>query len=341
MLEILEHGDAVLRGFPSREWPDRHALFFASGVFLELRLEPGEQTTIEGMTWYEPEMVRQVAETMLQETVPDDCLRPLSELPKAVQDDALELYRLASGLRERLADGTRWVKGTRWTEPFVMKGSVDWLALEVHRRKLTGLAHWDETDVRSELCQVMLRDRAAQASPGDSRLRKRALELDARATSELDALDDLAMGFVVNEGHGFERICVRRGDGFARLHLLDGKLYELDWWSAEGVRHEILRALVSNSGGRLIGLGQELLDSIAVKTDRSQYPRLMRAGKLKVGAVPAQTDSEWTLYFSKGKFRIRYSMDGRSSPVSEREALGILSRRGYSFVVFEGRGDHD
>ena len=66
MLEILEHGDAVLRGFPSREWPDRHALFFASGVFLELRLEPGEQTTIEGMTWYEPEMVRQVAETMLQ-----------------------------------------------------------------------------------------------------------------------------------------------------------------------------------------------------------------------------------------------------------------------------------
>ena len=62
----------------------------------------------------------------------------------------------------------------------------------------------------------------------------------------------------------------------------------------------------------------------------------MRAGKLKVGAVPAQTDSEWTLYFSKGKFRIRYSMDGHSSPVSEREALGILSRRDYSFVVLRG-----
>jgi hypothetical protein len=341
VLEIVERGDAVLRGFPYREWPDLHALFFTAGVFLELRLEPGPEEKIEAMTWYEPDMLRRVAEPILPEKVPDDCLRALSELPKEVQDAAMELWGLASRLRERLADGTRWVKGTR-TEPFLMKGSDGWLSLEVQRGDLTGLRRWDETDLRSELCQVLLRDRAAKASPVERRLRAKALELDARAQSELDALDDPAMGFAVKEGHGFERICVRRSDGFARMHLLDGKPYELDWSSAEGVRHEILRALVERGEGRLIRLHKELFDDIASKTDRSRYCASCAKANSRSGRFHCRPTRSGPSTSAGGSFAfaIRWTAAARQSPNARPYASFASAATASWYFTSERMADH-
>jgi hypothetical protein len=62
----------------------------------------------------------------------------------------------------------------------------------------------------------------------------------------------------------------------------------------------------------------------------------MRAGKLKVGDVPYQTDSEWWLYFKRGKFWNRSGgMDEEAYEVSQREAAAILRDRAYTFVSFE------
>jgi hypothetical protein len=82
-----------------------------------------------------------------------------------------------------------------------------------------------------------------------------------------------------------------------------------------------------------------LRDQLSEKADRSRYMEMMRAGKLKVGAVPYQTDSEWWLYFKRGKFWNRSSMDGKDYEVSAREAAAILRDHAYTYVSFEDQAD--
>jgi hypothetical protein len=337
-IDLVGRGDVFLLGFPYREIPPRHATFAADGVFITVSVEPGAHDQLAAMSWYEPDMLRRIAAPILAEEVPDGSLRPRAELWSGIDDRAVEIYKRALVIRSELEDGRRWIKGTRWTEPYLTRGGSGWLALELEKGKLVDMWRRNEDDLRAELCQVVMRDSQAHAVPVDSRIRDHALEIDAKAEAQLVALKDEGMGFEVKRERWLREILVQRGDEFAHLHVADGRLYMLDWTSAAVVRGEIAQRLVrGRRGGRgkLVKLDSALVEQLAWKTDRAMYPRLMREGKLRVGAIPAQTDSEWTLLYTKGEFRMRYAMDGSTSPISEPEADRILSTRGYGFVLFE------
>jgi hypothetical protein len=105
------------------------------------------------------------------------------------------------------------------------------------------------------------------------------------------------------------------------------------------VQNEMLEAAAAGKRGGVKAVESALRDQLSEKADRSRYMDMMRAGKLNVGAVPYQTDSEWWLYFKRGKFWNHSSMDGKDYEVSEREAAAILRDHAYTYVSFEDQAD--
>ena len=216
-----------------------------------------------------------------------------------------------------------------------MRGRDGWLALDVEKRRLKGIEQWEEARVRAELTRVVFANRKAKTEPVASAFRSRVLELEAAIVRQLDQLSDGDQAWETRDEAAFPVVYLRQGKEYVGLKLNEGEVYEVLWTTRDYVAYEMLRMATAGKPGRVMAIEPKLRKELAEKADRSKYIALMRAGKLKLGAVPAQTDSEWWLHFKRGKFWKHYSMDGKSYALSEREATAILRDRRYMYVSFE------
>jgi hypothetical protein len=241
-------------------------------------------------------------------------------------------------LEAELADGKRWIRGTWWTKPFLMRASDGWLAVEVEKSRLRDMRRWGAPDVRTDLTRLVLKDRKARTQLVDSKLRSQILEIESTVGEQLNQLLDGAHGWEDRDDDS-KVIYVRHGDEYIGVNQHQGNVYELFWASPMRVQNEMLEAAAAGRRGGVKAVESALRDQLSEKADRSRYMDMMRAGKLKVGAVPYQTDSEWWLYFKRGKFWNHSSMDGKDYEVSEREAAAILRDHAYTYVSFENQED--
>jgi hypothetical protein len=326
----MERQELALKNYPR---PDS-LLYFDRARYFDVSLDPaaGHPT---GFSWYEPSELLEIVKPILDEQPPPASVVPFSDVPARVLSDVASVERLARQLEAELADGTRWITGTWWTKPRLMRGRDGWLALDVEKGRLKGIEQWDEARVRAELTRVVLADHKAKAEPVASALRSRVLELEAAIDRQLDQLSDGVHAWETRDAADFPVVYLRQGKEYVGVKLNEGEVYELLWTSRAYVAYEMLRAATSGKPGRVKAIEPKLRKELADKADRSKYMALMRAGKLKVGAVPAQTDSEWWLHFKKGKFWTTYSMDGEDYALSETEAKAILRDRRYMYVSFE------
>lgn len=330
LLPLLERQELYFQNYPRP-----HAIFyFARGLFFDVTLEEAS-TKLASFCWYEPDEIREVLAPILDKQPPAASIAPFSQAPATLLTDVADAERRARQLDAELAEGTRAIKGTWWTKPLLMRGRDGWLALEFEKRRLNRVARWDAVDVRTELTRVVVQDHMARTEPVDAKLRSRVLELENMAEAQLNQLLD--------GGHRWEGNAADSKISYVRhrneyVGVLQDKsaVYELFWASRLYVVNKMFEAAVAGKPGRVKSVEPELRHELSEKADRSSYMRLMRAGKLKVGDVPYQTDSEWWLYFKRGKFWNRSGgMDEEAYEVSQREAAAILRDRAYTFVSFE------
>jgi hypothetical protein len=309
--------------------------FFVDGLYFDVNLDDSRSKP-RAFCWYKPVELSEILAPMLGDVPPARAVAPFSEVPKQVLSDVIDIRRLAKDLEAELADGSRWITGTWWTKPRIMRGGGGWLGLEVDKRRLTGVARWDDTSFRSELTKILLLDRAAHAEPVDARLRSQALEHEAKAEAELEQLVAGPAGWEIADDPDSTLMYVRDGDEFIAFNAYRGHVHELFWASREHVLHKMLATATAGKRGTFKAVDDKLRKELADKTDRSRYMAMMRSGKLKVGAVPFQTDSEWWLLFKNGKFWHHSGMDDDDYEVSEAEAAAILRDHAYTYVSFEG-----
>jgi hypothetical protein len=328
ILQLLERQEIALKNHPR---PDS-LLYFDRGRYFDVSLDAGKPTAF---SWYEPGELREIIKPILDEHPPSGSVVPFSDVPGHVLSEVAEVERLAHKLEAELADGTRWMTGTWWTKPRLMRGRSGWLALEIEKRRLAGIEQWDEARVRAELTRVVHANREARTEPAVQKLRSRALEIEASVDAQLDQLSDGAYAWETRDEARFKVAYLRRGEEYVRLKLNEGEVYELLWTSRAYVAYELLKAATAGKPGQVKVIEPGLRKELAEKADRSKYMAMMRAGKLKVGAVPAQTDSEWWLHFKRGKFWTHSSMDREDYELSEAEATAILRNHRYMYVSFE------
>jgi hypothetical protein len=330
VLQLLERQEFALKNHPR---PDS-LLYFDRGRYFDVSFDAATAKPT-AFSWYEPGELLEIVNPILDEHPPAASLVPFTAVPAHVRSRVAQVERLARRLEAELADGTRWIIGTSWAKPRLMRGHIGWLGLDVEKRRLKGIEQWEEARVRAELTRVVIANREAKTQPVVSALRSRVLELESTVEAQLDQLSDGAHAWETRDEADFPVAYVRRGEEHVGLKLNEGEVYELLWTSRSYVKYEMLRAATAGKPGRVKLIEPKLRKELAEKADRSKYMALMRAGKLKVGAVPAQTDSEWWLHFKKGKFWTTYSMDGEDYELSETEARRILRDRRYMYVSFE------
>ncbi|GEM_PF-3897026 len=330
ILKLLERQELALKNYPRLD----SVLYFDRGRYFDVSLDAakGKPTAF---SWYEPAELIEILKPILDERPPAASVVPFTDVPTHVLSDVAEVGPLARRLEAELDDGTRWITGTWWTKPRLMRGRNGWLALEVDKRRLKGIEQWEEARVRAELTRVVLANRDATTEAVVATLRSRVLELEATVDGQLDQLSDGEHAWETRDEADFPVVYLRRGKEYVGLKLNEGDVYELLWTSRAYVAYEMLRAATSGKPGRVKAIEPKLRKELAEKADRSKYMALMRAGKLKVGSVPAQTDSEWWLHFKKGKFWTNYSMDGEDYELSENEARAIFRDRRFMYVSFE------
>ena len=329
ILQLIERQEVALKNHPR---PDS-LLYFHRGRYFDVSLDAAGKPT--AFSWYEPAELLEIVEPILDEHPPKASVVPFSDVQAHVLSEVAEVERIARHLEVELADGTRWITGTWWTKPRLMRGRSGWLALEIEKRRLNGIEQWDEARVRAELTRVVHANREAKTEPVVPKVRSRALEIEASVDAQLDQLSDGVHAWETRDEAKFLVAYLRRGEEHVGLKLNEGEVYELLWTSRPYVAYEMLRAATAGKPGRVKVIEPKLRKELAEKADRSKYMAMMRAGKLKVGAVPAQTDSEWWLHFKQGKFWTHYSMDGDDYELSEAEATAILRDHRYTYVSFE------
>ncbi|HXN03142.1 MAG TPA: hypothetical protein VN973_14795 [Candidatus Dormibacteraeota bacterium] len=331
VLQHLERQQLALKNYPR---PDS-LLYFDRGRYFDVSLDYADAGKATAFSWYEPGELLEILKPILDEHPPAFAVVPFSDVPPSMLSKVADVERLARQLEVELADGTRWITGTWWTKPRLMRGRSGWLALQVEKRRLKGIEQWDEARVRAELTRVVIANQEAKTEPVFSTLRARVLELEATVDAQLDRLSDGAHAWEPRDEADFAVAYLRLGEEYVGIKLNEGDVYELLWTSRGYVAYEMLRAATTGEPGRVNVIKPELREELTEKADRSKYLALMRAGKLKVGAVPAQTDSEWWLHFKRGKFWTHYSMDGEDYELSETEATAILRDHRYKYVSFE------
>lgn len=329
LLPLLERQELYFQDYPR----PRSTLYFARGFYFDVALEEAS-TNLASFCWYEPDELRAVLAPILDEVPPASSIAPFSQLPVQVVTDVARVENRVGQLEAELAVGTRGITGTWWSKPVLMRGRDGWLALELEKRRLNRVARWEPLDIRAELTRVVIKDHAARTQPVDKKLRSRVLELEGLAETQLNQLDDEGLAWESRD-EDENAVYVRRGEEYIALKLSRGVVYELFWTSRQHVLNKMLEAALAGKRGQVKAIETKLRDDLSEKADRSRYMDLMRAGKLKVGAVPYQTDSEWWLYFKRGKFWNRLSMDGEKYELSERDAAAILRDRAYTYVSFE------
>jgi hypothetical protein len=333
ILPLLERQELAFNNYPR----PGSVIYFASSFYFDVNLDEADGK-VTAFCWYAPGELREILAPILDEVPPATSVVPFGKVPGRVVSDVAAAEAIARQLEAELAGGMRWIRGTWWTKPFLMRGRDGWLAIEVEKRRLRDMRRWDPPRVRTDLTRVVLEDRNARAQPIDSKLRSRVLELESTVGEQLNQLLDPARGWEVRDEDS-RVIYVRHGDEYVGVNQHQGNVYELFWASRIRVQNEMLEAAAAGKRGGVKAVESALRDQLSEKADRSRYMDMMRAGKLKVGAVPYQTDSEWWLYFKRGKFWNHSSMDGKDYEVSEREAAAILRDHAYTYVSFENQED--